>query len=138
MTVQLPSLSDTLDFLNRSGKILFTHENNDMVSFKQGTVTHRTNKAFIDQLELVTPKASDHRTLREDALFFGETQSRAVMTVRPEEKEEILRLASKWKVPLFQIGRVTSPTLVIGDRIRAEVKDLHAVYHAAIPGRMAQ
>jgi len=94
--------------------------------------------AFIDQLELVTPKASDQRVLREDALYFGESQSRALMTVRPEEKEEILRLAKKWKVPLFQIGRVTSPTLVIGDRVRAEVKDLHAVYHAAIPSRMAQ
>lgn len=51
MTAQLPSLSNTLDFLSKSGQILFSHEENNMVSFKQGDVTYRTNKAFIDQLE---------------------------------------------------------------------------------------
>lgn len=57
MTVQLPSLSDTLDLLNSTGKILFTHESNNMVSFKQGNVTYRTNKVFIDSLEkLATDK----------------------------------------------------------------------------------
>ncbi|MCE5293724.1 MAG: hypothetical protein LLF94_03820 [Chlamydiales bacterium] len=52
------SLSDTLSYLNTAGKILFTHEEKDTVSFLQGNITHRTNRAFIEQLEELAKKSN--------------------------------------------------------------------------------
>ena len=67
------SLSDTLSYLNTAGKILFTHEKNDTVSFKQGNITHRTNQAFIEQLEKLA-KSSNCQVIKTSQIEQGSSR----------------------------------------------------------------
>jgi phosphoribosylformylglycinamidine synthase len=94
--------------------------------------------AVVDQLDLVTPRAADKKSLRKDSLLFGESQSRVLITVKPEHKEEILRKAKSFSVPLYQIGRTGGKELHVGDAIRAKIADLREIYDSAIPKKMEQ
>lgn len=90
--------------------------------------------AVIDHPDLAG--ADDGEAVREDAFYFGESQSRVLLTVRPEDKERILREAIQAGVPLFQIGKVAGSRLVIGERINISVKELQKVFEDAIPSEM--
>jgi phosphoribosylformylglycinamidine synthase subunit PurL len=74
--------------------------------------------------------------LRDDALFFGESQSRVLISVKPENKEVIIKLAQNHQVPIYQIGRVSTEELVIGDKIQLSISELAKIYQSAIPRRM--
>jgi len=94
--------------------------------------------AFIDHVDLLTVTSRQAGPVREDALFFGETQSRAVLSVKPQHKEELIRKAQQKGVPICQIGKVTGPLVTIGDRIRIPVADLTEAHRRSIPDRMAR
>jgi len=51
--------------------------------------------------------------IRRDALLFGETQSRVVISCSPENTAEVKKTAAKYKVPVCQIGEVGGDKLVI-------------------------
>jgi len=51
--------------------------------------------------------------IRIDALLFGETQSRVIITVDKNNLNNIKRIASKYKVPLNEIGEVGGKRLII-------------------------
>jgi len=53
-------------------------------------------------------------SLRTDSLFFGETQSRLVVSCRPEDFNQIRDLAHKNKAPLVKLGKVEGDKLIIG------------------------
>ncbi len=99
-----------------------------------GGVRKEVLGAVIDQLDLVRKPA---RHLREDALYFGETQSRAVISANPKHKEAVIRTAQNHGVPIYQIGKVSGLELVIGDRIKVGVREIKKIYESSIPGRMA-
>ena len=89
--------------------------------------------AMIDGIQkAVTPNAG----IREDALYFGESQSRVVISVKPKEKDSVMKLAKKYAVPIFQIGKVGGKALVVGSKIRMPVGDLKAIFDATIPETM--
>ncbi|MDD5218351.1 MAG: phosphoribosylformylglycinamidine synthase subunit PurL [Candidatus Omnitrophica bacterium] len=103
--------------------------------------------ANIEQIPLIlgarhqkTNHAGSHHAaeLRMDALYFGETQSRAIVSVKPEHKEYLIKLAQKHSVPVFQIGVVGGQTLVIGDLINLRVDEMAGIYQTAIPRRMSK
>jgi phosphoribosylformylglycinamidine synthase II len=52
-------------------------------------------------------------TIRPDALFFGETQSRALLSAAPAHGAALEKLAKKFKVPFTRIGSVTRGGLSI-------------------------
>lgn len=54
----------------------------------------------------VQVKLSAERDIRWDILLFGEVQSRAVLSIKPDKYIEIMELADKKGVPLKQIGEV--------------------------------
>jgi len=70
--------------------------------------------------------------LRSDALLFGETQSRIVVSVGPEDWDRLHRLAAEGKVPVEMIGRVGGPDLVIRGRVQVPVRDLYAVWSTVL------
>ena len=74
--------------------------------------------------------------LRPDALYFGESQSRVVISVKSRDKDAILKLAKKHSVPVFEIGKVGGNALVIGNKVRAYVGDLKAIFNSTIPEAM--
>lgn len=65
------------------------------------------NKNFGVSLDLAAPKT------RLDALLFGESQSRIVLSASPEKAEKILKAAQEKGVPAEKIGTVTSKTFEI-------------------------
>jgi len=74
--------------------------------------------------------------LRQDALYFGESQSRVLLSVKPDQKKEIKNLAQKFGVPLYEIGKVGGDALAMGDRIRLMVSDMVKIFEEMIPGVM--
>jgi len=52
-------------------------------------------------------------TLRRDALLFGESQSRVVLSVKPELADQVLKLAGDAAVPAMKIGTVGGDRVVI-------------------------
>jgi len=74
---------------------------------------------------------------RPDALVFGESQSRIVVTVERKDLEKLLRLASKKKVAASELGETGGTKLVInhGGReiVNLPVEQAYAAWKSAIP-----
>jgi len=76
----------------------------------------------------------DPNGLRRDALLFGESQGRVVLSVRPAQVAQVLTIAGQAGVPAAEIGAVGGDRLVIevesdrwgpGCRVEAQVEALH-------------
>ncbi len=74
----------------------------------------------------------------EKLLYFGESQSRVVLSVKAEHKEVIIRTAQNHGVPIYQIGNVGGERLLFGDKINLAVDEMKKIFQTAIPRRMAQ
>jgi len=86
--------------------------------------------AQISNLELLGPD------LRRDALLFGESQSRVMVSVDPAQKEAVIRLAHKEGVSIYQIGKVGGDKIVIEDLLELEVEEAERIWRNAIPRRL--
>jgi phosphoribosylformylglycinamidine synthase len=75
-------------------------------------------------------------SLRRDCLLFGETQSRAIVSVSPKNENYVESLAKKFGVPCERIGKVTASGLRIGSWIRLSSEQVEKTYRTAIPRRM--
>ncbi len=91
--------------------------------------------AVIDQLDFLI-RSRNGELLRQDSLYFGETQSRVIVSVRPHHKEALIRLAQSHQVPAYQIGKSGGKEIVLGDRINLTVKEAGEIYRQALPRRM--
>ncbi len=80
----------------------------------------------------------DVKQLRKDAFLFSESQSRAVVSVHPENEKTFQALAEEFGVPVYRIGKVSKNRLKIGDLINVSAYELEKTYREAIPRRMAQ
>jgi phosphoribosylformylglycinamidine synthase len=79
-------------------------------------------------------------TLRHDALLFGETQSRVVITCKPLDAVKVVERAKLMGVPAAQIGRVGGGQLTIkttAGEFSAPVAELHDVWWNSIARAMA-
>jgi len=79
--------------------------------------------------------------LRRDALLFGESQSRIVLSVRPTHKDQVLQMAQAFSVPAMTIGTVGGDRFVIevegdghtaGCRIDTDIETLNACWANAL------
>jgi len=78
--------------------------------------------------------------LRLDALLFGETQSRVVITCAPRDAYKVIERAKLMGVPALQIGKVGGTDLVLktpAGEFRAPVAGLHDGWWNAIARAMA-
>ena len=75
--------------------------------------------------------------IRTDALLFGETQSRVVVSVPPANRAKAAALCRKHGVPCTRIGEVKGKALVINNWVKALVAGLKRLYIQAIPGAVA-
>ena len=85
-----------------------------------------TNKKIGAQINL------EYGSIRKDALLFGETQSRIILSAKQNDAKKILQLAKKNRVPASVIGKVTGDKLVIGGLIDISVNDLYEIWSKAI------
>ena len=75
-----------------------------------------------------------HLSLRPDALLFGESAGRIVVTCERYHQERIEALAKRVRVPLTTLGRVGGTRLVIRPRIDLTVEQLSRVWRAGLAG----
>jgi len=51
--------------------------------------------------------------LRRDALLFGESQSRVILSVKPDQAESVLNRAREGGIPAMKLGRVGGSRIVV-------------------------
>jgi phosphoribosylformylglycinamidine synthase subunit PurL len=73
--------------------------------------------------------------IRPDSFWFGEDQSRIVLTAAQAHVESVLAIAETHRVPAMVIGHVGGTELVLGRDIRAGVEALRNAYFGSLPGR---
>ena len=71
--------------------------------------------------------------IRKDALLFGETQSRIIISASSDNKDKIIEMAKKSNVSCKKIGEVKGDCLKVSDLINIGVGDLEKTYKQAIP-----
>ncbi|MFH2055434.1 MAG: hypothetical protein ABIJ61_05705, partial [bacterium] len=75
--------------------------------------------------------------LRKDALYFGESQSRVILSVDPTKKPELTELAAQYKIPLTVIGLVAGDALIVNEDINLPVAELADLFYESIGQAMA-
>ena len=76
------------------------------------------------------------KQLRRDALLFGETQSRILVSLNPKKEHEFEAQAKQFGVPCFKIGQVTNGGLQIQSLVHLPSEQIEKTYREAIPRRM--
>ena len=78
--------------------------------------------------------------MRPDALLFGETQSRIIISVSPEKVKDIFKMSTDLHVPVKIIGRVEGENLIIkrGSEIfiHMPIREIARIWRRAIPELM--
>ncbi len=75
-------------------------------------------------------------SIRPDALLFGESQSRIIVSLRRRHLGRLRELADAEHVPLLPLGEVRGHRLIISPLIDVEVDQLRRVWQDALPRRM--
>ncbi|GIV27815.1 MAG: hypothetical protein KatS3mg027_1629 [Bacteroidia bacterium] len=91
--------------LIQSQLILSAHDISD-----GGLFTTLCESAFVNHLGFEVQKVLD---IRIDAYYFGEAQGRVVVSAKIDKLKLIETICSKWNVPLYKIGKVTSGEIIL-------------------------
>jgi phosphoribosylformylglycinamidine synthase len=86
--------------------------------------------AVVDGLELIR-----HSELRDDALYFGESQSRVIISVNAGKKESVIKLAMQYDLPILPLGKVFGKELMM-DKLQISVEKMKQAFNSAIPNIM--
>lgn len=73
-----------------------------------------------------------NENIRTDALLFGETQSRIIVSTAPENAEKLIAHCIQNKAPLSAIGRVIGDRILINDWIDLPLKELSSAYYGSL------
>ncbi len=75
---------------------------------------------------------------RKDAYLFGESQSRIVVTVRPENEDAVVNHLNMHNVSFTRLGEVKGDQAIIDDDAYGSVADLKAVYDNSLAQKLDQ
>jgi phosphoribosylformylglycinamidine synthase II len=159
---QAKTLHTTLVGLIQSGLVKSAHDCSEgglavclaesCISQLAARETPRLIGATIDLSSVAAPRQSaddpdpsttlprDAATWRVDALLFGETQSRVVVTCQPLAAVKVIERAKLMGVPALLIGNVGGDRMIIktsGGEFGAQVSELHEIWWNAIARAMA-
>jgi phosphoribosylformylglycinamidine synthase II len=70
--------------------------------------------------------------IRTDALLFGESQSRIIITVKPEDATFLEKIAKKHRIPYYKLGKAEGSSLNIEGMLDLPVSKLEEAYECAI------
>jgi len=74
--------------------------------------------------------------IRKDALLFGETQSRIILSAKQDNADKILQIAKDNNVPVSIIGKVEGDKLIINELIDISVSDLDKTWRTVIENHL--
>jgi len=75
---------------------------------------------------------------RKDAYLFGESQSRIVVTVRPENEDAVVNHLNMHNVSFTRLGEVKGDQAIIDDDAYGSIADLKAVYDNSLAQKLDQ
>jgi len=75
-------------------------------------------------------------TIRPDALLFGESESRIILSVRRRHLGRVRELAANAEIPLVELGEVRGRRLVISPLIDLDLDDVRRAWRDALPRRL--
>jgi len=136
------TLHTTLLGLIQSGLIKSAHDCSDgglAVALAESCISELVARET-PRLIGATVDLSDLKEIRDDALLFGETQSRVVVSAKPLDAVKVVERAKLLGVPAAAIGRVGGEKLNIktaSAESSASLKDLHDAWWNAIARAMA-
>ena len=70
--------------------------------------------------------------MRKDALLFGESSGRAVISLEGKNLSALEGLAEKWAVPFFELGRTGGKSLKIDGDIDLPVSVLSGAFNGSL------
>jgi phosphoribosylformylglycinamidine synthase subunit PurL len=73
-----------------------------------------------------------YETFRRDAAYFGEAQSRIVVSCSPDRKRDLVQVAMEQEVEIQELGRVGGTALRINDDIALDVAEAAELYTRSI------
>ncbi len=71
--------------------------------------------------------------IRMDAFLFGEAQGRVVVTVSPDEDDDLIDIMENWQVPVMLLGHVTKGKMVVDGEQFGFIQDAKERYEKSIP-----
>jgi phosphoribosylformylglycinamidine synthase len=93
---------------------------------------------FEDREHLIGAKVEFKLNMRLDALYFGESQSRVILSINPASRGSLTQLAASMNIPMAIIGEVTGDRLQINGDIDAPVAQLSDGFYESIGKAMHQ
>jgi phosphoribosylformylglycinamidine synthase II len=75
-------------------------------------------------------------SVRLDSLLFGESQSRVIISINPEQKSALEALAKEFDLPLHSLGLVGGTSLNVKDLFDVPSVEIEKIYREAIGNRM--
>ncbi len=73
---------------------------------------------------------------RADFSLFSESQSRVIVSVKPENKDEFEKIASESGLPFTRLGKVTEKDFIVNDLINVPSEKLADIYYNTIARKM--
>jgi phosphoribosylformylglycinamidine synthase len=92
---------------------------------------------FGDRENQIGAKVVPKGEIRRDALYFGESQSRVILSIDPKNKIELQRLAGEQGIPLETIGLVAGTSLIINEDINLPVAEMAELFYESVGRAMA-
>ena len=77
-----------------------------------------------------------HEMMRADALLFGESQSRIIVSVREKELSRLREIATRGGVPLQVLGQVGGTRFVLQPLVRLPVEELKSIWSGSLEKRL--
>jgi phosphoribosylformylglycinamidine synthase subunit PurL len=115
----------------RNGWIKSAHDIADgglAIALAECCIINRNNPVGIDA-KIITD-------LRPDYLLFSETQSRFLVSVKPENISNLLDMLNEQSIPVQQIGTTGGQSMSINNYFKADLKDLLDWYYKTLPKKM--
>jgi phosphoribosylformylglycinamidine synthase len=135
-------LHDTTRSLITSGLVKSAHDCSEgglAVALAESCISHQIARET-PRLIGATVDLTTFKEARLDALLFGETQSRIIISVSPENAELALTQAKQAGIPAVKLGTVGGQTLSIkttGGQLSAKLTELHDIWFHTIARAMA-
>jgi phosphoribosylformylglycinamidine synthase len=77
-------------------------------------------------------KVAFKEKIRSDALLFGETQSRIIVSIPLENISHLQKVVNKYKIPFKVLGKVEGDRLQIEDLIDLNVEELESAWRGKL------
>jgi phosphoribosylformylglycinamidine synthase II len=136
-------LHDTTRALITSGLVKSAHDCSEggfLVALAESCISHQIARET-PRLIGATVDLSTYSGTRLDALLFGETQSRIIISVSPENAERALSMAKQSGIPATRLGTVGGANVVLklsnNRQLTASATELHDAWFHSIARAMA-